>query len=193
MTLMKKLLILLLAAGLFLLAGCESGGDTMEGENTFTQIDQETAKEMMARDDGHVARLVHAEVDLAALRLLDGGRRIVGDRAGLCALDEHRAADDGFTGWIGNRSPDGLGALCQHDDGSHECGCRRQDGFAECFKHSGFLVMVSGYGCGYLHKDGKNPAKPNPILSVNSPISSKNANWTNSNADVWLFSGKTLI
>ena len=26
----------------------------MEGENTFTQIDQETAKEMMARDDGHV-------------------------------------------------------------------------------------------------------------------------------------------
>lgn len=51
---MKKLLILLLAAGLFLLAGCESGGDTMEGENTFTQIDQETAKEMMARDDGHV-------------------------------------------------------------------------------------------------------------------------------------------
>ena len=51
---MKKLLILLLAAGLILLAGCASGGDTMEGDNTFTQIDQETAKEMMARDDGHV-------------------------------------------------------------------------------------------------------------------------------------------
>ena len=69
----------------------------------------------------------------------DIGAVDVGDRAGLCALDEHRAADDGFTGWIGNRSPDGLWALCQHDDGSHECGCRRQDGFAECFKHSGFF------------------------------------------------------
>ena len=42
---MKKLLILLLAAGMILLAGCASGGDTMEGENTFTQIEQETAKE----------------------------------------------------------------------------------------------------------------------------------------------------
>lgn len=50
---MKKLL-LLLVAGLIILSGCASGGETMEGENTFTQIDQETAKEMMAREDGHV-------------------------------------------------------------------------------------------------------------------------------------------
>ena len=51
---MKRLLTVMLAAGLIVLAGCASGGDTMEGENTFTQIDQETAKEIMTRDDGHV-------------------------------------------------------------------------------------------------------------------------------------------
>ena len=50
---MKKRL-LLLAVGLILLAGCASGGDPMEENNTFTQIDQERAKAMMARDDGHV-------------------------------------------------------------------------------------------------------------------------------------------
>ena len=47
-------MILLLAAGLILLTGCASGGDPVKGENTFTRIDQETAKEMMTHDDGHV-------------------------------------------------------------------------------------------------------------------------------------------
>ncbi len=42
---MKKLLILLPAAGLILLSGCASGGDTMEGENSFTKIDREMAAE----------------------------------------------------------------------------------------------------------------------------------------------------
>ena len=42
---MEKRLILLLAAGLILLTGCASGGDPVKGENTFTRIDQETAKE----------------------------------------------------------------------------------------------------------------------------------------------------
>ena len=36
---------------LLLLVGCASGQGV---EGTYTQIDQETAKEMMARDDGHV-------------------------------------------------------------------------------------------------------------------------------------------
>ena len=54
---MKRLLMILLAAGLMISAGCDSNGQTMNGndmDKTYTQIDQETAKEMMARDDGHV-------------------------------------------------------------------------------------------------------------------------------------------
>lgn len=54
---MKGLLMVLLATGLITLAGCASNGQTVDGDdrdNTYTQIDQETAKEMMTRDDGHV-------------------------------------------------------------------------------------------------------------------------------------------
>ena len=47
---MKRFTVFLVAT-LLLLAGCASG-QALEG--SYTQIDQETAKEMMARDDGHV-------------------------------------------------------------------------------------------------------------------------------------------
>ena len=47
---MKRLIPLLLAA--LLLGGCTSKAP--EPESTYTQIDQETAMEMMTRDDGHV-------------------------------------------------------------------------------------------------------------------------------------------
>lgn len=46
------LLILTLAAGLLLLAACTAGGT--DPEHTYTQITQETAREMMEKDDGHV-------------------------------------------------------------------------------------------------------------------------------------------
>ncbi|MDO5133414.1 MAG: rhodanese-like domain-containing protein [Eubacteriales bacterium] len=42
---------------LILLSGCSSGGQVMDGDDMFksyTQISQETAKEMMAQDDGHI-------------------------------------------------------------------------------------------------------------------------------------------
>lgn len=47
---MKRFTAFLVVTLLFL-AGCASGQGT---EGTYTQIDQDTAKEMMARDDGHV-------------------------------------------------------------------------------------------------------------------------------------------
>ena len=47
---MKRFTVFLVAT-LLLLAGCASGQGL---EGSYTQIDQETAKEMMARDDGHV-------------------------------------------------------------------------------------------------------------------------------------------
>ena len=52
---MKQLLMILLAAGLVILYGCAQklDGDDMAG-HSYTQIDQETAKQMMARDDGYV-------------------------------------------------------------------------------------------------------------------------------------------
>ena len=54
---MKKMMILLLLCALTL-TGCarqETGkeGNAME-KSTYTQIDQETAREMMLREDGHV-------------------------------------------------------------------------------------------------------------------------------------------
>ena len=54
---MKKSIFLLLIAVLFLLTGCAAGGQVMDGDgmvNSYTQIDQETARKMMAKDDGHV-------------------------------------------------------------------------------------------------------------------------------------------
>lgn len=49
--------MLLLAAVLLVLPSCSSGGQVMDGDGmvrSYTRISQETAKEMMARDDGHV-------------------------------------------------------------------------------------------------------------------------------------------
>ncbi len=54
---MKKNTILFFAAILFLLTGCASGGQVMDGDgmlNSYKQISQEQAKEMMEKDDGHV-------------------------------------------------------------------------------------------------------------------------------------------
>lgn len=55
---MRKSFLLLLAAVLLLMSGCSSGsGQVMDGDgmvNSYTQISQEQAKEMMARDDGHI-------------------------------------------------------------------------------------------------------------------------------------------
>ena len=54
---MKRLLMILLATGLIISTGCDSNGQTMNGDEmdgTYIQIDQETAKEMMAQNDGHV-------------------------------------------------------------------------------------------------------------------------------------------
>lgn len=53
---MKKLALILLS-GLLLLTGCAAGGQTVDTPQTpehYQQIDQETAKERMALDDGHV-------------------------------------------------------------------------------------------------------------------------------------------
>lgn len=52
-----KSIVLLLAAVLLLLTGCSSGGQVMDGDGmagSYTQISQEQAKEMMAREDGYV-------------------------------------------------------------------------------------------------------------------------------------------
>ena len=54
---MKKCIFLFLAATLLLLPGCTSGGQVMDGDgmmNSYKQISQEQAKEMMAKEDGHV-------------------------------------------------------------------------------------------------------------------------------------------
>ena len=54
---MKKNTILFIAAILFLLTGCASRGQVMDGDgmlNSYKQISQEQAKEMMEKDDGHV-------------------------------------------------------------------------------------------------------------------------------------------
>ena len=48
---------ILLLAGLMLLAGCALKGQTVDGPgtvNSYRQIDQETAKQMMEQDDGHI-------------------------------------------------------------------------------------------------------------------------------------------
>ena len=53
---MKKMGLLFLASFLFL-TGCASNGQSMDGPDTarsYQQIDQETAKQMMAQDDGHI-------------------------------------------------------------------------------------------------------------------------------------------
>ena len=53
----KKFLFLFLAAVLLLLTGCATRGQVMDGDgmlNSYKQISQEQAKEMMAKDDGHV-------------------------------------------------------------------------------------------------------------------------------------------
>ena len=54
---MKKNTILFFAAILFLLTGCASRDQVMDGDgmlNSYKQISQEQAKEMMEKDDGHV-------------------------------------------------------------------------------------------------------------------------------------------
>ena len=54
---MKKNTILFFAAILFLLTGCSSRDQVMDGDgmlNSYKQISQEQAKEMMEKDDGHV-------------------------------------------------------------------------------------------------------------------------------------------
>ena len=55
---MKKSIFLLLTAILLLLTGCSSGsGQMVDGDgmvNSYTQISQEQAKEMITRDDGHI-------------------------------------------------------------------------------------------------------------------------------------------
>ena len=54
---MKKNTILFIAAILFLLTGCASRDQVMDGDgmlNSYKQISQEQAKEMMEKDDGHV-------------------------------------------------------------------------------------------------------------------------------------------
>ena len=55
---MRKSIFLLLIAILLLMTGCSSGGgQVMDGDgmiNSYKQISQEQAKEMMAKDDGHV-------------------------------------------------------------------------------------------------------------------------------------------
>lgn len=50
---MKYLLLVMLAALLFVLTGCVSAKKA-ENKAEYTRISQEEAKEMMARDDGHV-------------------------------------------------------------------------------------------------------------------------------------------
>lgn len=55
---MKKSIVVLLTAILLLLTGCSSGsGQIVDGDgmaNSYTQISQEQAKEMIAREDGYV-------------------------------------------------------------------------------------------------------------------------------------------
>ena len=56
---MRRIVILLMAAFLFQLAGCSSKakGPVMDGDGmvrSYSQISQEEAKQMMEKDDGHV-------------------------------------------------------------------------------------------------------------------------------------------
>ena len=54
---MKKRIVPLLAAALLLLTGCTSMFQAMDGDgmaDSYAQISQDQAKEMMAQDDGHV-------------------------------------------------------------------------------------------------------------------------------------------
>ena len=54
---MKKSIVLIALLLLVFTAGCGASGpaaDTEKREPTFHQISQEEAKEMMAKDDGHV-------------------------------------------------------------------------------------------------------------------------------------------
>ncbi len=59
---MRKVFVAALAA--VILTACSSGGQA--GGNTYTQISQETAKEMMAKDDGHIVVDVRREDEYAA-------------------------------------------------------------------------------------------------------------------------------
>ena len=53
---MKKAITVLTALILLLLAGCSASAQSAEStaERTYSQISQDEAMEMMARDDGHV-------------------------------------------------------------------------------------------------------------------------------------------
>ena len=51
---MKRQAVLLLIVSILLMAGCGQKANGEDMVRTYTQIDQETAKEMMARDDGHI-------------------------------------------------------------------------------------------------------------------------------------------
>ena len=68
---MKRILLPLLLI-LFILTGCaqKRDGDGMIGKTTYTQIDQEKAKEMMAVNDGHVIVDVRRADEYAAGHIL---------------------------------------------------------------------------------------------------------------------------
>ena len=51
---MKRQAVLLLIVSILLITGCGQKANGEDMVRTYTQIDQETAKEMMARDDGHI-------------------------------------------------------------------------------------------------------------------------------------------
>ena len=51
---MKRHAVLLLIVSILLITGCGQKANSEDMVRTYTQIDQETAKEMMARDDGHI-------------------------------------------------------------------------------------------------------------------------------------------
>ena len=51
---MKRIFAILLSAALLILTGCTHKLDGDGMERSYTQISQQTAKEMMQRDDGHV-------------------------------------------------------------------------------------------------------------------------------------------
>ena len=54
---MKRIMLVFLAAILCVVTGCSLSGQNTGGNDTaksYTQISQEEAKEMMAKDDGHV-------------------------------------------------------------------------------------------------------------------------------------------
>ena len=69
---MKRLRLILLA-GILLFTGCAAGrytgtpsqGPGVKAERSFTQISQETAKEMMAKDDGHIVVDVRTKEEYA--------------------------------------------------------------------------------------------------------------------------------